>query len=271
MDFRSSLRYDAESPIDSTLGVRYLDVFGDLEAVRTYKRQSLDLLRLVPGDRLLEAGCGSGADLAEALRRVEPSGLVCAVDVNRAMLAAAKSALTGLASPPRLALGSAGRLPWPEAVFDACRADRVLQHLHRPLEAVAEMARVVRSGGRVLLCDADWGTVVVAASDRRTTRRVLEKFCDEIPSGWAGRRLCGWLAEADLEVEIVEPYTLTFRSLDEADQALGLKGAALSAAESGAVSLEAAADWMMELEACDAQGRFLASVTGFAALGVKRS
>ena len=44
-------------------------------------------------------------------------------------------------------------LEFADATFDACRADRVLQHLLDPGRAVAEMVRVTRPGGRLVICE----------------------------------------------------------------------------------------------------------------------
>lgn len=61
------------------------------EAVRVYKRQSHDLLDLGPGDRVLDAGCGPGADVLTLADRVGPDGEAIGVDKSSEMVDAARS------------------------------------------------------------------------------------------------------------------------------------------------------------------------------------
>ena len=67
--------------------------------------------------------------------------------------------------PARFALGDAQALDAPSGSFDAARSERVLQWLRDPESAVAELARVLRSGGRVSLIDTDWGSLRLDVGD----------------------------------------------------------------------------------------------------------
>jgi ArsR family transcriptional regulator len=117
-----------------------------------------DLLRaravnlLVPrGLTVLDVGTGTGI-LALELARL---GLrVVAVDRSKAMLEAARAKLAaeGVAGVD-LREGDAAALPLADTSVDAAFAHMVLQYLPSPAEALAEMARVVRPGGRVVVID----------------------------------------------------------------------------------------------------------------------
>jgi len=108
--------------------------------------------RLVsPGLQVLDLGTGTGVlarELAEAGLRV------IAVDHSPAMLEAARAKLleAGIQGV-ELRQGEASRLPLADAEVDAAVAHMVLQYLASPLEALTEMARVVRPGGRVVVVD----------------------------------------------------------------------------------------------------------------------
>jgi SAM-dependent methyltransferase len=97
-----------------------------------------------PGRRLLDVGCGKGRFAA---RLAGLGSGVVGLDPSPAMIGAA-SGITKV-------LGSARRLPFAAASFDGAYAVEVLEHLDDDgLErAIAEMARVVRPGGRVVLID----------------------------------------------------------------------------------------------------------------------
>jgi ubiquinone/menaquinone biosynthesis C-methylase UbiE len=106
------------------------------------------LLAPLAGDeRALDVGCGTGA-LAYALAPLV--GEVVGVDANEAFLAAAR------ADAPEgctFVTGDAEALPFPYGDFDLVGCLRVLHHVHRPELVVAELARVTRRGGRILLVD----------------------------------------------------------------------------------------------------------------------
>jgi ubiquinone/menaquinone biosynthesis C-methylase UbiE len=98
-------------------------------------------------ERALDVGCGTGA-LAFALAPLV--GEVVALDSNPEFVAAAREL-----APPNVAVleGDATALPFEAFSFDLAGCMRVLHHAHRPELVVAELARVVRPGGRVLVVD----------------------------------------------------------------------------------------------------------------------
>ena len=65
----------------------------------------------------------------------------------------------------RFIVGDASSLDEPDDAFDAARSERTLQWLADPGAAVAELVRVVRSGGRVSLIDTDWSTFTIDVGD----------------------------------------------------------------------------------------------------------
>lgn len=114
-----------------------------------------DLLELRPGQHVLDVGCGSGTLALALAQRVGPSGAVTGIDAAPEMLAAARSRAAHRRVLMRLQLAAAQALPFPDASFDAAVSSLVLHHLpeaDRPV-AVAELVRVVRPGGRLVLAD----------------------------------------------------------------------------------------------------------------------
>jgi phosphatidylethanolamine/phosphatidyl-N-methylethanolamine N-methyltransferase len=110
------------------------------------RRRSLALLGLAPGERLLIVGCGTGADLPF----VPPEVAVLATDLTPAMLERARAhARPGIEY--RVMDGLA--LDLPDGSFDAALLHMVLEVIPDPARCLAEVARVLRPGGRVAVFD----------------------------------------------------------------------------------------------------------------------
>jgi ubiquinone/menaquinone biosynthesis C-methylase UbiE len=141
-------------------------------------------------------------------------------------------------------VADAARLPFEDASFDACRVDRVLQHIADPVPAVREMVRVIRRGEVLVAYDNDWETLTVDSADRELTRTILNAWCDRFPSGWIGRRLVPLFLQAGLRDIVACPKTLIISRSD-------------------------AARWWDALRTADAEGRFFTSYTGFLVSGTR--
>jgi len=123
---------------------------------RQWRRRAADLAGLAPGGSALDVATGTGDLAAELARRVAPGGRVVGSDFSEAMLerARAKAAAAPVSDVEvSFEWGNALSLPYPSGSFDAAAVGfgaRNFADLHRGL---AEMARVVRPGGRVVILE----------------------------------------------------------------------------------------------------------------------
>lgn len=95
---------------------------------------------------VLDVATGTGR--VPRLLAAEPgfAGSVAALDLTPSMLAVARRA-----APAGWVVGEAGRLPWPDSCFDLVTCLEALEYFPRPRRALAAMARVLRSGGALLI------------------------------------------------------------------------------------------------------------------------
>ena len=256
---------------DAQAYVRYLDTVSALEQTRGYKRRTLELLEVAPGHRVLDLGCGTGDEVRVLARLVGPTGWAIGLDVREGTVAEAHRRAAHAGSRAAFLAGRDDRLPFRDASLDRCRTDRVLQHLAAPEQAVAELSRVTRAGGRVVLTEPDWETAVVDApdSDTELTRRILAARCDRFRSGRVGRQLPRLLHGAGLEPVTVVPHTAVLRRLAEADPVCLLRASARYAAAARLIVPTEAEAWIATLEEADHAGYFFATVTLFTAVGHK--
>ncbi len=111
-------------------------------------RLIFELLGPLDGKRLLDVGCGDGLIAAELARR---GAHVVGLDADATMVAAARSRAERESVQLRVIEGRAEMLPFDDAVFDYVLAVAVLCFVPDADRAVAEMARVLKPGGRLVL------------------------------------------------------------------------------------------------------------------------
>lgn len=122
---------------------------------------------LRPGDRVLDAGCGTGRALPPLRAAVGPTGLVLGADLTPAMLDAAVRA--GRDRDGRLLLADVAALPLRPRSLDAVFAAGLVAHLPRPAENLRELARVVRPGGVLALFHPIGRAALAERQGRRIT------------------------------------------------------------------------------------------------------
>lgn len=109
----------------------------------------------------MDVGCGLGEGVRQ-LAALLPGTYCVGVDTDAFLLGRAREASS---KQSRVAFlhGDATALLFPDACFDGCRADRVLQHIADVPAALDEVRRVLVAGGRIVVTDTDWSTLIVNA------------------------------------------------------------------------------------------------------------
>src|SRR4051794_39202750 len=117
-----------------------------------------------PGDDVLDVGCGPGFYVVDILDIVGANGSVTGVDASAAMLAIARRKAADRPNV-RLLEGQATKLPVGDGSVDRAISVQVFEYLSDVDAALAELMRVVRPGGRVVIWDIDWSTLSWHSSD----------------------------------------------------------------------------------------------------------
>ena len=166
------------------------------------RRTTLDALGLQAGERVLDLGCGPGFLAAEMAEQVGASGRVDAVDMSPSMLAlAARREHSAGAAPVVLAEGDVTKLPFGDAQFDAAVSTQVFEYVADMPRALAEVRRVLVDGGRLLIIDTDWDSIVWRSTDDERMARVLLAWDDHLAHRDLPRRLPQLLREAGYTLE----------------------------------------------------------------------
>jgi ubiquinone/menaquinone biosynthesis C-methylase UbiE len=159
------------------------------------ERDLLPLLRLalveVAAPRVLDVATGTGR--VPLLLAGQPwfGGEVQGIDIAPAMLAQAqaKAAAAGLSARITLREGNAGSLPWPDHTFDLVTSLEALEFFPYPRRALAEMARVLRPSGALVVSKYPdtWARALpLKGLTRRSVIRLLQRL------GFAAVEIRGW-------------------------------------------------------------------------------
>jgi arsenite methyltransferase len=145
--------------------------------VERQRRATLAALELRTGERVIDIGCGPGYLAAEMAELVGPEGFVQGVDPSQHMLAiAARRALPHI----ELSEGDALSLPAEDSSFDAAVSTQVYEYVADIGDALVEARRVLRPGGRLLVLDTDWDSIVWRSSDDERMGRVLRAWDEHL-------------------------------------------------------------------------------------------
>lgn len=141
---------------------------------RSWRRATREALRIGPGDKVLDLAAGTAVSTVE----LEKSGAWCvAADFSVGMLRA------GAARPVPKVAADATRLPFADGVFDAVTISFGLRNVVDNLTGLREMARVTRSGGRLVVCEFSTPTVpVFSGLYKNYLMRALPKVAEAVSS-----------------------------------------------------------------------------------------
>jgi ubiquinone/menaquinone biosynthesis C-methylase UbiE len=225
------------------------------------RRTWLEFSGVRPGDRVIDVGCGTGVVTRDLAQRVGRQGRVVGIDPSRRLIEVAVRRMEEGGLKGRIEFRSAdgAALPFPDGSFDLVVASAVFSHVPNGVEVLAEMVRVARAGGTVVVFDHDIDTIVINADNRELTRRIVHAYCDRyITSGWAGRELYGLFREAALDEIRVLPLTDTSTEFEPHWKRM-VERLSSVAVQTGVVSEQEAGVWRGDLERKGHEGRFFAS------------
>jgi ubiquinone/menaquinone biosynthesis C-methylase UbiE len=150
-DEESQKKYDkGAEEYDAGLDWLFSSFSKSQEEVRS---QMVELLELRPDARVLEVGCGTGKDSAVIASQLGSDGALYAQDLSLGMIRLARRRLGGVATSVEYFLSNAAYLPFVEGYFDAVFHFGGLNTFGEIGRALAEMTRVTRVGGKVVVGD----------------------------------------------------------------------------------------------------------------------
>jgi arsenite methyltransferase len=157
------------------------EVAHQLEALYTtadiaaQRQATIDALLPQPGERILDVGSGPGLLTLEIAARVAPNGNVTGIDVSTDMIKLAQSRQED-AQCIIFQEGDAVSLPFADATFDAAVSVQVYEYVDALTEAFKEVYRILRPGGRIVIIDTDWDSIIWHVDNCCLMARVMDTW-----------------------------------------------------------------------------------------------
>jgi ubiquinone/menaquinone biosynthesis C-methylase UbiE len=249
----------------------YLHMAG--QSVRHLKQRTYELMQVGAGQKILDVGCGPASDTIELGKLVGQAGQVFGVDRDRAMVheAETRAREAGVSAWVKHKQADSSALPFEPDTFDACRSERLFQHLPHPGPTVAEMVRVTKPGGLIALLDTDWGSASTDTTETDIERRLARVHADlAANNGYAGRQLYRLLKQngaVDLKIEVYTNWSTDYAFTRQVTLLPEVERVALTA---GIVSEEELQRWHSQCEKADAAGLFFGSANQMLVVGRKQ-
>lgn len=136
-----------------------------------------------PGETVLDLGCGTGVFTVEMARQVGSAGHVHALDIQEAMVEAARTRVEGAGFASRVSFHHCGayRLPLESDSVDAVVAIATLSEIPEPFLTMEELRRVLRPGGRVAVSEE-------LPHTGYASQRTVQRWLQEAGFRYGGRR-----------------------------------------------------------------------------------
>lgn len=155
------------------------------------KKRTYEMMRAAEGHTVLDVGCGPASDTLALGKIVGPTGKVIGIDHDPKMIATADQRTTeaGLSDIVEHHLADGVTLPFADNTFDSCRSERVFQHVEDAAQLLAEMIRVTKPGGYVVVADTDHSTHGTSTDNDDMDMRLRALALQALKNPHSGRKL----------------------------------------------------------------------------------
>jgi ubiquinone/menaquinone biosynthesis C-methylase UbiE len=234
------------------------------------RRQFLRALNPRKGENVLDVGSGPGFLAAEIAEVTGSEGSVHGIDVSEPMVDLARGHCAQL---PWVTFSQADaiELPSPDTSFDAAISTQVLEYVADVDAALAEIHRVLRPAGRIVVVDTDWDSIVWHSSDRSRMDRVLSAWEAHATDPYLPRTLSSRLVGAGFNVELQEVVPILNPCFDQNTYSNRLIDLIVSFVSGRSdISGDEAQNWADELRKNAGDGQYFFSLNRYLFLAVKR-
>ena len=247
---------------------RIVEVFNASTGAVARRKKILKALELSAGDRVLDVGSGPGNQAFEMSIIVGDSGHIDGVDSAERAIEIARQRCSEMGNV-NFQVGEATNLPFDHGTFDVAMSSKVFEFLDDVVAAIAEMHRVLKPGGRVLIHDTDWGATLWYSSDPVRMTRIMEVWDRHLADPHLPQTLNRKLTVAGFKNVCTNPFIQIETKYNPSSVSGVLMNFIEGYVVSQGVAQREASDWAEDLRRLDSTGDYFFSLNEYIFTAVK--
>ena len=260
---------DVDNSGDTHACHQCLDLIAGIPFFHEIKEDSFRIITDADPEYVLDAGCGVGTDLVALASCLPEKCQFFGLDMSGSLLARAAERMTRMRDRCSLVRGDITNIPYQDGIFDACRIDRVLQHVHEPKNGISELVRILKPSGTLVAFDNDWDTFSITLDDQDLAAKLARFWRDSFASGRIGRDLSGIFTECGMADIHAVPRTLVLTDFSIAEHVFDIPVLLNRTEQAGIITHDERITIRDELCQRVEEGTFSSGYTGFLVWGEK--
>ncbi len=256
------VKYDARAAQEIELSYQTPEIINQ-------RLKTLEAMALQAGDRVVDAGCGTGLLIQDMASVIGDSGQIVGIDFSDDMLNLARDRFKAV-DTVTLRQGSVTDLPLDTNSFDAASCTQTLLYVDDVEKAVSELYRVLKPGGRIAILETDWRGIVLNSKDNALSDRIIGAWDKAVSSPNLPVKLRPFLKNQGFSAIATKAIPLVNTSYSSSNfSAMMLEYFARVALKQDVINKKESEVWLNQFPALNARQAFFFCVNRFLFTAVK--
>lgn len=249
--------------------IRSLEIQHTDPTLLAIRQQVYKKIKVIPGEQILEVGCGLGRTVREIAELTSNACKVTGIDKSAVLLneSIRRSDLTK--NNINFQQGDGAALAFADDTFYFTCAERVLMHISDPKQVLAEMTRVLKKGGTLTITEPDLSSVEIYPDYNKVSSQLVNQWCSYTESPAIGKQLLGYFHELGLNNIEISITPLIINNYEEFEQIRSLKKLVTALLGNNKINQNDADTYMNGLVEGSNKGRFIYYVNVYNVTGQK--
>ena len=250
------------SSFDEKASKRVESVYSTTDII-TQRKKILELLAPAKGEKILDLGVGPGFLTKEISEYVDGKSEIVGIDNSEFMLEIAKKRCSELPSVT-FRKANATSLPFTDSEFNAVVVSQVYEYVSEIDIALSELFRVLKPGGRALIMDTDWDSLVWNSRDKEKANQIFEVWEQHLFDPNLPSKLSPILIKKGFQISDVQIYPILNRDYIEDSYSYGMISVIVPFVINANESLrDIAKGWAKELKELGEEGSYFFSLNRY--------
>lgn len=247
---------------------RLVEAYNESSIGQSRNKLIIETLNVKPGEKLLDIGCGPSHIIYELSTKIGPTGTIDGMDMAEEALSVGKRRCANLENI-NFHIGEATALPFDDNTYDVVMSCQVFEYIHDIPTALAEVYRVLKPGGRVLIYNTDWQALLWHSSDRERMAHIMEVWDGHLADPSLPQTLGHQMKSAGFKNVETMPAIRLDTEYEPSNGSSAVSKFVIGYALSQGVAEDKVNAWEEDLIRCNEEGRYFYSSNEYLFTGIK--